>query len=200
MMWVDLLTYLPDDILVKVDRMSMANSLEVRSPFLDHRVVEFMAGVPKAQKFGLTGSKVLLRRLASRYLPDHVLARPKQGFAVPLASWLQNELRPWMNDLLLSPKARERGYFRDGAVRGMIDQHVAGRRDYSQQLWALLVLESWFQSRPCDGKRQAQSLLHRLQLSALRARQFDYQRVRSSLSERLLRRARHPARSGKTAC
>ncbi len=148
MMWVDLMTYLPDDILVKVDRMSMACSLEVRSPFLDHRVVEFMARVPTRKKFSLRESKVLLRKVARNYLPEGILKRPKQGFAIPLAAWLRGELRTWMEDVLLSQTCRERGYFRQDALRAMVDLHLAGRRDYSQQLWALLVLESWFRSRP----------------------------------------------------
>ena len=147
MMWLDLMTYLPDDILVKVDRMSMACSLEVRSPFLDHRLVEFMDRVPARLKFRLGQSKVLLRQVARKYVPEDILRRPKQGFAIPLAGWLKEELRPWMEDVLFSPTCRERGYFRPGAIRSMVDHHLSGRRDYSQQLWALLVLESWFRSR-----------------------------------------------------
>jgi asparagine synthase (glutamine-hydrolysing) len=144
MLWADLMTYLPDDILAKVDRMSMACSLETRAPLLDHRVVEFMAQVPADQKCTLRHSKRLLRRLGARYLPGVVLARPKQGFAIPLNRWLQHELRAWMEEVLRSPECRERGLFRPAAVEGMIAQHIQGRRDYSQQLWALLVLESWF--------------------------------------------------------
>lgn len=144
MLWIDLMTYLPDDILVKVDRMSMACSLEVRAPLLDQQVVEFMAGVPREQKFTLSRSKRLLRALASKYLPTAIVARPKQGFAVPLAGWLQRELRPWMEDLLLSREVRERGYFDPRQICRMIEDHLRGRRDYSQQLWALMVLELWF--------------------------------------------------------
>ena len=147
MMWVDLMTYLPDDILAKVDRMSMACSLEVRCPLLDHTIVEFMSRVPIRYKFRWGQSKVLLRHLAARYLPPTIVRRPKQGFAIPLAAWLKGELRSWMMDLLLSQACLDRGLFERPAIRGMIDRHLSGRRDYSQQLWALMVLESWFARR-----------------------------------------------------
>ena len=144
MMWFDLMTYLPDDIMVKVDRMSMACSLEARVPLLDHRVVEFMARVPRSMKFGVRRSKHLLRKVASRYLPASILTRPKQGFAIPLAEWLQGDLRGWMQEILLSHDCRHRGFFRQEVVEKMMQVHLQGRRDYSQQLWALLVLELWF--------------------------------------------------------
>ena len=151
MLWVDLMTYLPDDILVKVDRMSMACSLEVRVPLLDHKVVEFMARVPVHHKFTLRRSKYLLRRLAARYLPGEILQRPKQGFALPVGRWLQEDLRSWMEDLLLSSTSLERGYFNAAAIEQMIHNHLSGRRDYSQQLWALMVLELWFQKERSRG-------------------------------------------------
>ena len=145
MLGLDLVTYLPDDILVKVDRMSMACSLETRAPFLDHKVVEFMAGIQRKQKFTLRKSKVLLRAVARKYLPMAILERPKQGFAIPLGKWLQNELRPWLEELLFGQASRERGIFDLDHLRQMVRDHISGRRDYSQQLWALLVLELWFQ-------------------------------------------------------
>ncbi|MEW6755475.1 MAG: asparagine synthase C-terminal domain-containing protein, partial [Candidatus Latescibacterota bacterium] len=143
MLWLDLMTYLPDDILAKVDRMSMACSLETRAPLLDHHVVELMAGVPRQHKLGLGSSKRLLRAVARRYLPSWVLERPKQGFAVPLAAWLQRGLRPWMEDLLLGPSLRQRGYFRPQEVARLVGAHLSGQWDCSQQLWALMVLEEW---------------------------------------------------------
>jgi len=139
------MTYLPDDILVKVDRMSMAASLEVRVPFLDHAVVEFMAGLQRQDKFSLSHSKRLLRRLAGRYLPQQILDRPKQGFAIPLGGWLQTQLKEWMVDILTSKACRQRGYFRPEGVEAMIATHCSGRRDLSQQLWAMIVLELWFE-------------------------------------------------------
>ena len=142
---LDIRTYLPDDILVKVDRMSMARSLEVRCPFLDHRLVEFMQRLPREYKYNLRASKILLRRVASSYLPREILERPKQGFSVPLAAWLQGELRSWMEDILCGRDCSQRGILRPQAVRDMIARHTSGQRDLSQQLWALVVLESWFQ-------------------------------------------------------
>jgi asparagine synthase (glutamine-hydrolysing) len=143
MIWSDLLTYLPDDILVKVDRMSMACSLEVRSPFLDHEVVEWMAGMPRRFKYGLRYTKPLLRRLGERLLPAHIVKRPKQGFVVPINRWLKNELRPWMQEALLASDSRLKPYCRREALENMVDQHLSGRRDWSQQIWALIALESW---------------------------------------------------------
>lgn len=144
LLWLDLMTYLPDDILVKIDRMSMAASLEVRAPFLDHAVVEFMAGVHRRDKFTLGQSKRLLRLVAERYLPASILKRPKQGFAIPLGRWLQHELKDWMVDILTAQQCRQRGYFRPETVTAMMATHAAGQRDLSQQLWAMIVLELWF--------------------------------------------------------
>ena len=142
--WLDLMTYLPDDILTKVDRMSMAVSLEVRCPLLDHHVVEFMASQPRDRKFGYRSGKRLLRRVAARHLPPEILRRPKHGFAVPMSRWLKGDLRSWMEDLLLAPAARRRGRFDPAVVERMVRTHLSGRRDLSQQLWALMVLELWF--------------------------------------------------------
>ena len=119
-------------------------SLEARVPLLDHKLVEFAAALPRSAKFGLRRSKHLLRQVAARYLPDSILSRPKQGFAIPLAQWLQEDLREWMRDILQSERCRQRGLFRGAAIDAMIETHLQGRRDYSQQLWALLVLELWF--------------------------------------------------------
>lgn len=145
MLWLDLVTYLPDDILAKVDRMSMACSLEVRSPLLDHQVVEFAAQLPRDHKYGWWEGKRVLRHLARRYLPEAILRRPKQGFAIPLASWLQQGLRPWVEETLRSSACRQRGLFAPARVEQLLADHQAGRRDYSQQLWAMLVLELWLQ-------------------------------------------------------
>ncbi len=150
MLWFDLMTYLTDDILVKVDRMSMACSLEVRSPLLDHEVIDFMASVSTRHKYDLRSSKRLLRRVAERYIPGPILRRPKHGFAVPLASWLQCDLKSWMLDLLSPESIAHRGMFEPKTVSTMVDRHLAGARDFSQQLWALLMLEAWF--RQCHGR------------------------------------------------
>ena len=112
----------------------------MRTPLLDHEVVEFMARIPYGMKTSLTGSKILLRKLAKRYVPDSILRRPKQGFAIPLAAWIQNELRSWVEESLLSSKS---SIFEPKSVRRMLQDHMSSRRDFSQQLWALVILELW---------------------------------------------------------
>ena len=141
---VDMHTYLTDDILTKVDRMSMAHSLEVRSPFLDKDLIEFMATVPRRDKFTFFDRKRLLKQVAKSYLPSDILNRPKKGFSIPLGEWLRGPLRPFLEELLLSKAARKRDLFNRDVLRRMIDDHLLMRRDYSQQLWAMLMLESWF--------------------------------------------------------
>ena len=141
--YVDLKTYLPNDILVKVDRMAMANSLEVRSPLLDHKVVEFAASLPARFKFRGTTSKYLVKRYLERSLPASLVHRPKQGFSIPLARWLRSDLREIAHDLLLSERARRRGYFSTDTVRALWKAHQSGRRDHAHRLWALMMLELW---------------------------------------------------------
>jgi asparagine synthase (glutamine-hydrolysing) len=138
----DLRLYLPDDILTKVDRMSMACSLEVRAPFLDHHLVEFALALPMKHRLRGGQGKYLLRRLACKLLPKNAVARPKQGFTVPLAAWFRGELRDWLHQALLAPGAAIGEFFEPRVVRGMIERH-GRQRDMSQQLWALLVLEVW---------------------------------------------------------
>jgi asparagine synthase (glutamine-hydrolysing) len=142
-LYVDLKTWLPNDILVKMDRMAMANSLEVRSPLLDHRLIEFAATLPSDLKYRRGTSKYLLKRYAERRAPTSVIHRPKMGFSIPLAAWLRGELRPTAEELLLSERTLERDYFRPAEIRAMWRRHQEGRRDHSHQLWALLVLELW---------------------------------------------------------
>jgi asparagine synthase (glutamine-hydrolysing) len=141
--YVDAKTYLADDILVKVDRMAMANSLEVRAPLLDHKVIEFAATVPATLKFRGTMSKYLLKRYLERRLPASVVHRPKQGFAIPLAEWLRADLREVARELLLSERARARGYFAPETVGALWEAHQTRRRDHAHRLWALMVLELW---------------------------------------------------------
>jgi asparagine synthase (glutamine-hydrolysing) len=142
-LYVDLKTWLPNDILVKVDRMAMANSLEVRSPLLDHHVIEFAARLPAEMKYRGRTAKYLLKRYTERHVPPSVVYRPKKGFAIPLASWLRGELRPMAEDLLLSERAAGRGYFRPQALRDMWKRHQEGRRNHGHHIWALMVLELW---------------------------------------------------------
>ena len=140
----DALLYLPEDLLVKVDIATMANSLEARSPFLDHRLVEFCAALPSSMKLRGRTSKWLLRQLMKDRLPPAILTRPKMGFGVPVGEWLRGELYPLMEDTLLSSRALQRGYFRPSAVRALVDEHVSRRADRTSHIWALLMLELWF--------------------------------------------------------
>jgi asparagine synthase (glutamine-hydrolysing) len=141
--YVDLKTYLPNDILVKVDRMAMANSLEVRAPLLDHTLVEFAARIPAALKFRGTTSKYLVKRHLERSLPASLVHRPKQGFSIPVARWLRAELKQVARDLVLSERSRRRGYFRPDAVQRLWESHQSGKRDHAHKLWALMMLELW---------------------------------------------------------
>ncbi|MCI0635407.1 MAG: asparagine synthase C-terminal domain-containing protein, partial [Actinobacteria bacterium] len=143
--------YLPDDLLVKTDIASMAHSLELRSPFLDHRVVEFAAALPARLKLrGLT-QKYLLKLAMRDVLPPAILRRPKMGFGVPIDRWFRHELREMTHDLLLDARARQRGYFRPEEVARYLDEHVRGEAYHHDRLWALLMLELWhrtFVDRP----------------------------------------------------
>ncbi len=144
MMYFDTKTYLAGDILTKVDRMSMASSLEVRSPLLDHRLVEWVTGLPIGLKFRSGTQKYLLKRLAERVgVPPEVLNRKKQGFALPLRHWMRKEFKGELARLLLEPRSIQRGYFEPKAVRDLLDEHWRGRRDHSGKLWQLLVFELW---------------------------------------------------------
>jgi asparagine synthase (glutamine-hydrolysing) len=143
LLYVDLKSWLANDILVKVDRMSMANSLEVRSPLLDHRLIEFAAGVSTDLKYRGRISKYLLKRHVETRLPGLDVHRPKQGFVIPLAAWLRGELRPMAEDLLLSPRSLGRGYFVPERVRRLWQEHQRRARNHSSRLWALMVLEQW---------------------------------------------------------
>jgi asparagine synthase (glutamine-hydrolysing) len=153
MLWLDLMTYLPDDILAKVDRMSMACSLEARSPLLDTELIEFAAALPVAHKLTGRSTKIVLRRLAQRYLPQEILDRPKQGFAIPLGGWLRDELKPWMEELLLGGGGELKRIVRLETLERMIGDHQRGRRDLSQQLWALMVLAVWLRGAGELGNR-----------------------------------------------
>lgn len=144
MMYLDTLTYLPDDILVKVDRAAMSASLEVRAPLLDHRVVSAAAALPiDSHLQGGTG-KLLLRRLLAGAVPAELLARPKTGFAVPMGAWLRTELRDWAQDLLTDNAMAAEGLVDAGQVRALWAQHLAGQRDASQALWPVLMCEAWW--------------------------------------------------------
>lgn len=141
----DTMTYLPNDLLVKVDIASMAVSLEARSPFLDHHVLEFAASLPEELKLrGLT-TKYLLKRVLKRLLPEEILKRPKMGFGVPISYWLRNEMNRFLRETILSERALKRGFFKPEVLRRLVELHTRGERDYAPQLWTLLMLELWFE-------------------------------------------------------
>jgi asparagine synthase (glutamine-hydrolysing) len=144
MLYVDTKTYMVADILTKVDRMSMATSLEVRVPILDHLFVEWATGLPVEWKLRGGVQKYILRKLAERVgVPREALHRPKQGFALPLVHWMRNELKELILTVLLEPTTMQRGYFNPTAVQHLLDEHFSGRRNHSGQIWHLLIFELW---------------------------------------------------------
>lgn len=143
--YVDIKTYLTDDILVKVDRMSMAPSLEARVPFLDHKVMEFAAAIPTSLKLkGLT-TKYILKKSVADLLPEKILTRGKEGFSIPIKNWIMNELRPLLLDTLSEKRVKKRGYFQPQYVQQLVQEHLDGRENHSHRLWALMVFEIWHQ-------------------------------------------------------
>jgi len=151
MQHVDVETYLPDDILCKVDRTSMAVSLESRVPLLDHVLMEFAATIPSGLKLRHGRGKHIFKQAIGDWLPDAVLTRPKMGFGVPLGAWFNAELREMTHDVLLSPQARQRGIFRTAEVERLLRVHRSGRRDLSARLWALLYFELWMRHWSIGG-------------------------------------------------
>ena len=140
---VDVNTYLPDDLLVKVDIATMAHGLEARSPFLDHEVMEFCASLPAHMKLRGSNKKYLLKKAVSDLLPPEILHRPKMGFGVPIDHWLRNELRDFAYDMLLSPRSIQRGYFKKEVVERLLHEHVNKVRAWHYPIWNLLMLELW---------------------------------------------------------
>jgi asparagine synthase (glutamine-hydrolysing) len=137
-------TYLPDDILTKVDRASMACGLEVRAPFLDAELVDFIQVLPPSFKFGRNQTKRLLKRAVARRLPQSILARPKKGFGIPVANWLRGPLAPLMERLLSQNRLARQGIFHPGEVAARIAEHQSGQRDHRKPLWTLLMFQLWF--------------------------------------------------------
>ena len=139
----DVETYLPNDLLVKVDIASMAVALEARSPLLDHKVMEFAAALPESYKMKRLVKKYLLKKAMAGSIPAEILNRRKMGFGMPVGRWLRGELNGMLRDTVLSKKALGRGYFIPAEVMRLVDEHSEGKKDYSHQLWALLMLELW---------------------------------------------------------
>jgi asparagine synthase (glutamine-hydrolysing) len=143
MMRADLLTYLPEDVLVKVDRATMASSLEARAPFLDHQVVEFAASLPARRKLRFHTAKVLLREIARELLPAALVDQPKGGFSVPLSSWFMGDLATTYRETVLAPDARLQDHLDSRLPARLLAEHGVQGADHAHRLWTLLVFELW---------------------------------------------------------
>jgi asparagine synthase (glutamine-hydrolysing) len=143
---VDVATYLPDDLLVKIDIASMAHGLEARSPLLDHELMAFAARLPRSLKLRGRRSKHLLKRIAADLVPAEILRAPKRGFGVPLDAWFRRDLDEMARDMLLDPGAHVSGYVRRPVVERLLAEHRTGKRAHGHRLWALLMLEVWHRS------------------------------------------------------
>lgn len=139
----DTVTYLPDDILTKVDRCSMAVSLEARVPLLDHRLVEFVWSLPPSLRYDRRVAKRLLRGVLARYLPPSSIDRPKRGFSIPLAEWLRGPLKTWADDLLSRDKLAQEGIFDADRVQNVWKRHLAGTESNATGLWNILMVRIW---------------------------------------------------------
>ena len=143
MLYLDSKTYLPGDILTKVDRMSMASSLEARSPLLDHKLIEYVTRIPSHLKLKGNETKYIFKKAIAGFVPHEILHREKQGFGVPINEWINSQLKDRIRDDLADRRTMERGYFDAKYVGILLDEHVRGRRDHSYPLWTLWMLELW---------------------------------------------------------
>jgi asparagine synthase (glutamine-hydrolysing) len=148
MMYLDLVRYLPDDILVKVDRASMAVSLEVREPLLDHHLIRFAFSLPSRMRTRGGERKWILRRLLDRYVPERLMSARKSGFSVPMAAWLRGPLRPWAEELLDARQIESDGMVVATTVRRWWQEHLSGRADLTAQLWSVLMFQAWLRATP----------------------------------------------------
>jgi len=159
MFW-DFMTYLPGDILVKVDRAAMAVSLETRVPMLDHRVIEFAWSLPLSLRVHNGSGKWLLKELLSRYVPATLTDRPKMGFGIPIDSWLRGPLRDWAESLLDESRLRSEGFLHPAPIREKWLEHVSGRRNWAYLLWDVIMFQSWLEEqarRPANGDDDRES-------------------------------------------
>ncbi len=161
MMYCDATSYLPDDILCKVDRASMAVSLETRVPFLDHRVAALAARIPLAFKVRGGQGKQILRELLFRQAPRQLFDRPKAGFAVPVGEWIKGPLKPWAEDLLDPAAMAQDGWFDPAIIRRRWNDHLAGRRDSTPALWAVLMFQAWLREQAPSAASSCEELAAR---------------------------------------
>jgi asparagine synthase (glutamine-hydrolysing) len=165
MLYADTKLWLPDYLLLRGDKLTMAHSLEARVPLLDHKLVEFAARLPSRLKLHGSRRKHLLKQVAARWLPAEIIDRTKQGFPIPIDRWLRQECREMMRDLLSPARIRQRGLFREEQVTRLMQRHESGYADHSLELWGLCSLELWFErffdrpsppnprDRPATGQR-----------------------------------------------
>jgi len=144
MMFNDLLTYLPDDILCKVDRAGMSVSLESRIPFLDHNVFAFSSSLPLSYKINKGISKWILREILKKYIPENLINRPKMGFGIPLELWLRGPLEGWAESLLNESNLNKSSLLNVNYVRHKWEEHISGKRNWHYQLWNILMFQAWY--------------------------------------------------------
>lgn len=157
--YLDTVTYLPDDILVKVDRATMATSLESRIPYLDHELIEHVWRMPMRMRMRANTGKWVLRKILSQYVPDKLVERPKAGFGIPLENWLRGGLRDWAEHLLDPQRLREQGFFDERVIRRAWETHLAGKINLHHRLWNVLIFQAWLQSRTAALTNKTPSLV-----------------------------------------